>query len=162
MIKEPRPFQTGYYCKKHNGPGVKYEVGVCIATGWIVWFYGPFKSGKNDHMVSQIGVDLILDHGERYIADKIYASSRAINPYDAWNEEDTVYMSIVRGRHETINRLFKQFAVIGNRFRRDPYKHGLYAHTIANIIQIGIMFDCIRPFDVSSIPVPDTPTFAPR
>ena len=161
MIKEPRPFQPGFYCKKHNGPGVKYEVAVCIETGWIVWFYGPFKSGKNDLLVAREGVDLILDHGERYIADKAYLSQCSVIPYDALNDADRHYMRVVRGRHETINRLFKMFAVLGNPFRRDPYKHGLYAHTIANIIQIGIMFECIQPFAID-IPEPNTPTFAPR
>ena len=97
MIKEPRPFQPGFYCKKHNGPGVKYEVAVCIETGWIVWFYGPFKSGKNDLLVAREGVDLILDHGERYIADKAYLSQCSVIPYDALNDADRHYMRVVRG-----------------------------------------------------------------
>ena len=160
-IKEPHPFQPGWYSVKFRGPAVRYEVGICIATGWIVWVFGPFRAGKNDHLISQEGVDLILDHGERYIADKIYASECAINPYDAWNNADSQYMTLVRGRHETINRLFKQFKSIANTFRRDPAKHGLFMYSIANIIQVGIMFGEIQTFAID-IPVPDTPTFAPR
>ena len=159
-IREPHPFEPGWFSIKYKAAAVKYEVGVCIATGWIVWLFGPFRAGKNDLMVAQRGVDLIVEDGERYIADKAYKSESAVNPYDAWNHDDRLYMRVVRGRHETINRLFKQFKSIANTFRRDPAKHGLFMYSIANIIQIGIMFGCIRPFAID-IPVPDTPTFDP-
>ena len=35
-----------------------------------------------------------------------------------------------------------------NRFHRDVSKHGLFAHAVANIVQLGIMFDELSPFDV--------------
>ena len=57
-------------------------------------------------------------------------------------------MQICRTRHETINTLFKHFAIIGNQFHRDVKKHGLFAHGVANIVQLGIMFDELNPFDV--------------
>ena len=34
-----------WYTKKFNAHGLRYEIGVCILTGWIVWLMGPFPSG---------------------------------------------------------------------------------------------------------------------
>jgi hypothetical protein len=35
-IMEPIPFDSKWLSEKFNEPGVKYEVAVCIQTGWIV------------------------------------------------------------------------------------------------------------------------------
>eukprot|EP00957_Ditylum_brightwellii_P079201 6023413-Ditylum_brightwellii.AAC.1 len=32
-IYEPWPFDTKWYCRKSNGPGIKHEVGVAITIG---------------------------------------------------------------------------------------------------------------------------------
>jgi hypothetical protein len=50
-IQEPYPFHKGIFSEKPNGPGYKYEVGVCIKTGAIVWVNGPFKAGKHDSTI---------------------------------------------------------------------------------------------------------------
>ena len=44
-----------FYSHKFNGNGVRYEVGVCIATGDIVWISRPFRCGVNDLTVSREG-----------------------------------------------------------------------------------------------------------
>ena len=36
------------FSEKFNGPALKYEVGVCIATGHIVWVNGPFMGAEAD------------------------------------------------------------------------------------------------------------------
>ena len=40
-IQEPIPFNRRWYSKKFNGPALRYEVGISINTGYIVWFNGP-------------------------------------------------------------------------------------------------------------------------
>ena len=45
---EPYPFSTDIFSKKFNGPGIKYEVGICIKTGFIVWINGPFPAGNSE------------------------------------------------------------------------------------------------------------------
>jgi hypothetical protein len=40
-ILEPWPFNKKWFSHKLNGPGLKYEVGVCNPTGEIVWVKGP-------------------------------------------------------------------------------------------------------------------------
>lgn len=34
-IEEPKPFSSGWYSHKFNGPGVRYEVGLAIQRGYI-------------------------------------------------------------------------------------------------------------------------------
>jgi hypothetical protein len=44
--QEPTPFSPVNYSYKFNGPGLRYEVALCILTGDIVWVNGPFEPGK--------------------------------------------------------------------------------------------------------------------
>jgi hypothetical protein len=125
-------------------------VAVCISTGWIVWLNGPYRCGSwNDLKIAKDGLHHILDHGERYIADGGYNTPQALNPHDAFSHEERMYMQICRTRHETINRLFKNFAIVGTVFKRDVGKHGLFLYSVANVVQVGIMFKEIRPFAIS-------------
>jgi len=41
-----KPFWSGWFSHKFKGPGVRYEVGLCIRTGDIVWINGPFPCGQ--------------------------------------------------------------------------------------------------------------------
>ena len=155
-IQEPSPFSPTWYSKKFNGPAVRYEIGICIETGWIVWVNGPFKPGEYaDESIARVGLHLILDHGERYIADKGYQSTYAITPFDAANQVEKDYMALCRTRHETINRLFKTFKVVGNRFSRSPSKHAVFCHSVINIVQVGIMFGELQPYQI----LHDMPSF---
>ena len=156
-IKDPSPFSTSWYSHKYKGPGVRYEVAICIATGWIVWFSGPYRCGSwPDLSIARDGLHFMLEDGERYIADGGYKCEEALIPDDAVTFYERYYMSSARARHETINQLFKQWKIIGNRFSRDPSKHGLFAHSIANIVQLGFMVEESFPYHVGDIPEPPT------
>ena len=45
QIQEPSPFNPIWFSHKFNAAALRYEVGVCIQTGWIVWTAGPFPAG---------------------------------------------------------------------------------------------------------------------
>ena len=53
-INEPVPFNPKYYSHKFKGPGLKYELGICIQTGWICWWNGPFPCGNPDLAIARI------------------------------------------------------------------------------------------------------------
>jgi len=55
---------------KSHGPGLRYEVGICIQTGWIVWIHGPFPPGQWPDI--KIAHKSILEPGETYLADGGY------------------------------------------------------------------------------------------
>jgi hypothetical protein len=41
-------FSEKFMSHKFRGNGLKYEVGVCIATGHVVWVHGPSRAGENN------------------------------------------------------------------------------------------------------------------
>ena len=45
---------------------------------------------------------------------------------------------VIRARHETVNRRFKQFNVLANRFRHNIEKHSDCFYAVANVTQISI------------------------
>ena len=67
-IQEPVPFDTGWFSHKFKGPGVRYEVGIAIQTGWIVWVNGPFMCGNwPDLRIARDSLHAELEAGEGYI-----------------------------------------------------------------------------------------------
>ena len=42
---EGQPFEPGRKSHKFNGPALRYEVALSIATGYIVHINGPFSAG---------------------------------------------------------------------------------------------------------------------
>ena len=41
-------FSEKFMSYKFKGNGLKYEVGVCIATRHVVWVHGPTRAGQNN------------------------------------------------------------------------------------------------------------------
>ena len=72
-INEPKPFWPGWKSFKFNGPGVCYEVALCICTGDIVWINGPFPCGQwpDLKIVRHALMGVLLD-GEKAEADMGY------------------------------------------------------------------------------------------
>jgi hypothetical protein len=73
MIWEPKPFSRMWYSHKFNGAGLRYEIGVCIQTGDIVWVNGPFKCGPwPDLSIFRINLKNLLLPREQVEADNGY------------------------------------------------------------------------------------------
>ena len=66
-------FSKQWYSHKFNGPGLRYEVGLCIISGDIVWIHGPFPAGAwPDISIFRHAMKHHLEEGERVEADKGY------------------------------------------------------------------------------------------
>ena len=110
-IREPHPFNKKWFSKKFRGPGLRYEVGVCIQTGWIVWINGPFPCGEwPDLKIAKDSLVHMFVEDERAVADNGYRG------YSEWfdipwkyldNIHQRIRKALVRAHHETINRRFK-------------------------------------------------------
>jgi len=62
--------RNGWFSHKFNGPGLRYEVGLCIQTGDCVWIHGPFPCGTwPDLRIARDAIVDALDDGECYLAD---------------------------------------------------------------------------------------------
>ena len=141
-IQEQHPFNSKWYTKKHNGPGVRYEVCTCIQTGWIVWINGPFPCGSwSDLKIALNDLVNMFEGDERAVADSGYRGHAAY--FDVpWkfldNVEQKVRKAQARARHECVNRRFKQWYVLKAVFRHDVTKHGAVFMAIANIEKFKI------------------------
>ena len=140
-IQEPIPFNPKWYSHKFKGPGLRYEVAICIKIGWIVWVNGPFPAGEwPDRKIAQAGINHHLDENECYVGDGGYYNGQqwAETPTGYNNHEQKMY-AMARARHETVDRQFKQFGCLSNTYRHKLQKHGAMFHAIANITQLAIM-----------------------
>lgn len=149
-INEPSPFSPRWYSHKMNGPGVRYEVGVCIQTSWIVWVSGPYPCGAwSDYRISRESLVWHLAQGEKFLADGGYRDGGlyAETPTGA-NKEDQRMKQVARARHETVNSLLKRWNVLRTAFRSQPVKHSTVFHAIANITQLQIESGECRLFAV--------------
>ena len=138
-IREPYPFAKAWYSHKYKGPGLRYEVGVCIQTGHIVWINGPYACGMwNDQKIFSNGLKYWLDEGERVEADSGYSGPQVVRPGDYATLEEKRAKDLARYRHETINRRFKQFAVLRQDFRHPLKMHQTVFRAVAAITQLNI------------------------
>ena len=142
-IFEPRPFSAKWYSHKFHGPGVRYEVGICIQTGWIVWINGPFPCGAwADQNIALNDIVEELDPYEVFLADGVYSACKGWSETpNGLNNYDQRMKQVARARHEHVNGLFKNWSILNNRFRQKVTKHGNVFWAIANITQAQIQVE---------------------
>ena len=99
-----------WYSHKFGGPGLRYEVALCILTGSICWINGPFPCGKmNDYQIFKTaGLLDQLDDGERVEADDGYKAGDpefVKTPSGIYHpKERKVVRNRVMAREETIKK----------------------------------------------------------
>ena len=150
-VREPLPFSKKWYSHKFKGPGLRYEIAVCIKTGEIVWFNGPFPCGAfPDITIFRRDLRHLLYAGEKVIADRGYAGdSRVCTPEDAVNSDHRSSMRIARARHESINHLLKLWGWLSQVFRHGRCKHQLVFEAVVLLTQMSISGGFIKPFQVT-------------
>ena len=139
-VWEPSPFNPDYFSHKFHHAAVRYEIGICIKTGWIVWINGPFPCGAwPDLRIARDALHDSLDGGEMYVADGGYADSNGFSytPDGTHTFQQRTYQ-LGRARHEGINGCFKVYKCLTDEFRHDLTKHSAVFRSVANICQIGI------------------------
>jgi DDE superfamily endonuclease len=139
-IFEPQKFDRQWYSHKFKGPGIRYEVAVCIQTGDIVWVNGPYKCGKYpDVKIFKEGLMHHLAVGELVEADRGYRGRdvKARTPDDFVSQSDKRAKERARARHETVNRRLKQWRCMGQKWRHCRSKHKLAFGAVAVITQMA-------------------------
>lgn len=127
-IYEPIPFSTKWFSHKFNGPGLRYEIGVCIQTGDIVWTHGPFPCGEwSDLRMFWSRLINRLLPGEMVEADKghIGEPHKVRTPRDHVSQSDKRAKDRARSRHETVNRRLKQWGCLA-----ETYRHACQTHKV--------------------------------
>ena len=151
-IPEPTPWSSIWWSHKFNGPGLRYEIGICIATGWIVAYNGPFECGSwSDLKIFRSRLKSLLGFGERVVADRGYrGDSRVCHPDSAKSDEHADQMNTARARHETINGRLKAWKSMKQIFRHSRDKHHLVFRAVLVIEQLKIM-NGRPPFQVDPV-----------
>jgi hypothetical protein len=117
-----------YYSYKFKKSGFLYEVALCIKTGNICWWAGPYlPSIWNDNMIFQDGLVHFLEAGERCETDDGYQGSAPLyskcpGVIEA-NLDKAEMQQRVRNRQETFNKRFKNWVILS-----PPYHHQLLEH----------------------------------
>ena len=129
------------FSEKFNGPALKYEVGVCIATGHIVWVNGPFMGAEADVTIfKEDGLLDALAEEECIEVDMGYQGSTKLkNPKIYQSRMDKQQKSIIRSRQENVNGRLKQFQVLNGVFRHTKdmqRKHKMCFNAVAVITEL--------------------------
>lgn len=140
-IFEPVPFSPKWYSHKLNGSGLRYEIAICIQTGVPVWINGPFPCGSwSDLRIARDALVDALDAGEYYLADGGYRDG---NQYSETPSGMHLFgdrqKSVVRARHETLNKRYKDWGALRRLYRHSRVSHSKVMHAIANIVQVTIL-----------------------
>jgi len=113
-IEEPQPFSSDWFSHKFKGPGLRYEVGVNIQVGNIVWINGPFACGKfPDLKIAREAYTSAILKDEMTVADDTYRDcDYFIHPHGYPNSVEL--QKQIMSRHETINKRLKEFRVLSS------------------------------------------------
>ena len=138
QINEPTPFSPVWYSHKFHGAALRYEFGVSIQTGWLCWIAGPFPAGDfPDIEIFTLGLMNELEEGEKVEVDEGYTGDLPIRPKsDFGGKDEWKFMKgKARARHECVNRMFKEWGILGQKFRHSRHKHGDVLLAVAAIVQ---------------------------
>lgn len=135
----------GFYSHKFKSGGLRYEIAVCIQTGWIVWINGPYPAGQwpditifRHRLKTQLLENEVVEADRGYRGDGSTVCPDDCNTFDEWKIKFNV-----RARHETVNKRMKDFKVLESRFRHkvsryDMHRHELCFTAVAIITQLHI------------------------
>lgn len=139
-IREPTGFDKKWYSHKSQGAGLRYELGVCIKTGDIVEFHGPFPCGSfPDLKIFCCAMKCKLGRGEHVIADRGYRGDMKVcTPYGPTSDRHLKMMNIARARHETINGRLKKWDILGMLYHHNKHKHHLVFRSVIVLEQVKI------------------------
>mmetsp|Transcript_28962 Transcript_28962/g.42271 ORF Transcript_28962/g.42271 Transcript_28962/m.42271 type:complete len:217 (-) Transcript_28962:448-1098(-) len=139
IAEHGRAFSSHTFAKKS---GLRYEVCLCILTGDIVWINGPFPASYHDITIFRSSLKSHLAPTERTEADNGYvreAPRHCKTPNSFTNPEETEFMQQrVRNRQETINKRFKDWGILRQRYRHNSVDHGDAFRAVAMLTQLSI------------------------
>ena len=141
-----------FYSFKYKKSGFRYEIGLSILTGNIVWINGPYECGLwpdisifHNSLISHLEVGEQVESDDGYIGEAP-GCIKCLKSFS--NPEETLFMQQrVRNRQETVNKRMKNWGVLKQVYRHRFTGHGDLFTVIAVITQITIengepLFQC--------------------
>lgn len=138
-IEEPKPFNAKWFSHKFRHAGLRYEIGLSLRKGHIVWAYGGYPCGDwpDLKLAREAFVDF-LDRGERSMADKGYKDEKYFLLPTVRNSKRHKF---IMSRHETVNKRLKQFRVLSETYRHKLSAHKYCFHAVVNLTQLSIVYE---------------------
>ena len=117
---------------------MRCEVGICIQTGETVWLNDPCPCGEwSDLHTATQALMCELEDEEKALADGGYNDHGIFfETPTGHNNYDQVMNAKARARHECVNRRFKEWAMLQQRFRSHIPLHGIAFGAVANLVHM--------------------------
>jgi hypothetical protein len=138
-------WSKAFYSFKFKRSGYRYEVGLCIKTGDICWWNGPYEPGDwNDEMIFKDALAKNLEVGERCETDRGYRGSAPVKvkcPGGLLADPDPAVKDMaqrVRCRQETVNERFKNWGILNTPYRHNIFKHQAVFGAIVCLTQLSL------------------------
>ncbi len=144
-IQEPMVRSSKWFSHKFSGSGLRYEIGISLQLGNIVWIHGPYPCGSwPDIKIFRDCLRTYLDENERVEADDGYcgdAPRYCKTPTDFCSIAEDVdkYRNRLRARHETVNKRLKDFDILVQTYRHDVENHSHVFRAVAVLVQLGLL-----------------------
>jgi hypothetical protein len=126
---------------------IKYEIGVDIQTGNILWVFGGVPGAVSDSTLLRIsGLLDQMEPGEFLLGDKGYHGMRGVitpekrKRLSAQEELDAAMINEHRVTVERTIGRFKFFQILSHKWRHSRGKHRLMFSTIAHIVNIDLRY----------------------
>lgn len=133
------PFNKDYFSHKFKAAALRYEIGIALRTGHIVWKFGGYPAGAYPDLkiARELYVHQVMQ-GELTLADAGYKDADYfILPYQTNAKGHKFIMS----RHETVNKRIRQFKVLYNTFYHNIEKHQKCFYAVTNITALVIKIE---------------------
>ena len=145
-IDWPPGNRKSWFSHKFRRAALRYEIGVGILNGDIVWVNGPFPAGDwPDINIFCLHLKNNLDVHERVEADDGYTGEAPLYvkcpSKDLLTDDEGKQMKQrVRCRHETLNGRFKSWKCLSKQWRHDVMMHSWTFHAVSVLTQISINY----------------------
>ena len=139
VAKQGNKFGSHKYAGKS---ALRYELGIDILKGNLVWVEGPYPAGAWPDI--KIFLNCLAGHllpGERVEADNGYVGhpDKIKCPNNDCNPAENLGMQAdARSRHETFNGRLKNWGILERRYRHNIGTHGMVFTACAVITQLGV------------------------
>ena len=129
--------------RKYGGKSaLRYELGVDILAGNLVWVGGPYPAGTwTDVKTFDDILSHLLDLGKHIEVDNGYISraDKVKCPNNYWNPTENLGMqSMARSHHETFNGRLKNWGVLSKIYHHDITVHGMVFYACVVVTQLSI------------------------
>ena len=133
-IEQPwdNEIQHQYYSRKKKRHTIKYEIGIQLTSGKIVWLVGGTPGSVHDlSMTRHFGLIPLLLPGEMVLADKAYIGEACfVCPFKGViTNEQAEFNSIISSIRETVEHTIGRIKLF--QFLKQQWRHHVDLHPIA-------------------------------